>query len=321
MIASVEYVGDTGTHLNIRTNVNQPTQCILLNGCDPTNPANQSLAGRVARRPYKNFGQMILEDWSGVSNYNAMNVKVQRRSRDITGTIAYTWSKMMDIKSGAAAVTGDSGGAYGFQNFYCRQCDYARSDYDVGNRIAANLVYNLPFGQGERFGGTVGHGMDLLIGGWQLNLIGSIQGGFPFTLSAADACNGCNEANAERANLVGNPIPAGFVKGVKSWFSPTAFAEPAAGQFGNSERNFLRGPGIQTLDASAFKTIHTEHVDISLRFESFNVLNHPQFADPNATVSVQQGATFPANYPLGTISSTNSKVPHRENQGGVRITF
>jgi Carboxypeptidase regulatory-like domain len=321
MIASIEYVGNTGTHLNIRTNVNQPSQCIPATGCNPTLAANQTLAGRVARRPYKNFGQMILEDWSGFSNYNAMNLKLQRRSRDLTGTIAYSWSKMLDVKSAAAAVTGDAGGPYGFQNYYCRMCDYARSDYDVGQRIVANVVYNLPFGRGERYGTNVGRGMDLLIGGFQLNAIGSVQGGFPFTLSAADAGNGVNEATGERANLIGDPYPTGFVKNVYHWFSPLAFAEPAAGFFGNSERNYLRGPGIQTLDASVFKTLHFERVELSLRFESFNVLNHPQFANPNSSVTVQQGGTLPTNYPLGTISSTNSKVPHRENQGGVRITF
>ncbi len=320
-IFTAEYAGNVARHLNIRTNVNQPTQCIPANGCDPTNPANQSLAGRVARRPFKDFGQMILEDWSGFSNYNALDVKLQRRSHDITGTVGYSWSKMMDIKSAAAAVTGDAGGPYGFQNFHCRACDYARSDYDVGNRIVANVVYNLPFGTNEKFGANASPVVRALISGYQLNAIGSVQGGFPFSLAASDACNGCNEATGERANVVGNPRPSGFVKNVHHWFNPAAFAEPPAGYFGNSERNLLRGPGIQALDSSIFKTTRFEHVELQLRFESFNVLNHPQFADPNASVTVLQGAALPANYALGTISATNSKVPHRENQAAVRLTF
>jgi hypothetical protein len=320
-IVTAEYLGNKGTHLNIRTNVNQPSQCILPNGCDPTLAANQSLAGRVARRPYKNFGQMILEDWSGFSNYNALDIKLQRRSHDITGSIGYSWSKMLDIKSAAAAVTGDAGGAYGFQNFYCRQCDYARSDYDVGNRVVANLVYNLPFGSGERFGSNAGPLMRTLIGGFQLNAIGSVQGGFPFSIAATDLGNGVNEGNSERANLVGNPFPSGFVKNVNHWFSPSAFAAPPAGYFGNTSRNLLRGPGIQTLDASIFKTTRFEHLELQLRFESFNVLNHPQFSDPSATATIAQGATVPNNYALGTITSTNSKVPNRENQAAVRVTF
>jgi hypothetical protein len=43
------------------------------------------------------------------------------------------------------------------------------------------------------------------------------------------------------------------------------------------------------------------------------VLNHPQFAIPNATAN---GSTA-----LGTITSTNGKVPNRQNQAGVRLTF
>jgi len=312
-IATLEYVGNRGLHLNIRTNVNQPRQCIPATGCDPTSPANQSLAGRVARRPFKNFGQMILEDWSGFSNYNALNFKLQHRSHDLTGSVGYSWSKMMDIKSAAAAVTGDAGGPFGFQNYYCRLCDYARSDYDVGQRVVANLIYNLPFGEGERFGAGTSPAVRMLISGFQLNAIGSVQGGFPFTLAATDLGNSVNEATGERANLIGNPYPPGFVKNVNHWFNPAAFAIPPAGYFGNSSRNLLRGPGIQTLDASIFKTTKFEHVQLQLRFESFNVLNHPQFGTPNATVN-NSAAT-------GTITATNSKVPNRQNQAGVRITF
>lgn len=320
-IATAEYAGNKGTHLNIRVNANQPSQCTLAVGCDPTLPANQSLAGRVARRPYKNFGQMIIEEWSGYSNYNAMNLKLQRQARDLTATIGYSWSKMMDIKSAAAAVTGDAGGAYGFQNYYCPRCDYARSAYDVGQRVVANFLYNLPFGEGQPYGGSTGGVMRKLIGGWQLNGIGSVQNGFPFSLSATDVGNGVNEASSLRADVVGNSYPPGFVKNVNHWFDPTAFVTPLAGNFGNSSRDMLRGPGIATLDASIFKTTRFERFDVQLRFESFNVLNHPAFSDPNASVTVARGQTIPSNYTLGTITSTNGKVPARENQAAVRITF
>jgi hypothetical protein len=320
-IATVEYVGNKGTHLNIRTNINQPSQCILSNGCDPTLAANQGLAGRVSRRPYKNFGQMIIEDWSGYSNYNALNLKLQRRAKDITATIGYSYSKMMDIKSAAAAVTGDAGGPYGFQNFYCQRCDYARSSYDVGQRVAANFLYNLPFGEGQPIGANAGPVTRALISGFQLNGIGSVQGGFPFSLTATDLGNGVNEANGLRANQVGDPYPTGFVRNVSHWFSNSAFVVPAAGNFGTTSRNLLRGPGIATLDASVFKTTKFEHLEVQLRFESFNVLNHPQFSNPNTSVTVAQGQAIPNNYTLGTITSINGKVPARQNQAAIRITF
>lgn len=310
-IATIEYVGNKGTHLNIRTNANQPTQCILANGCDPTNSANGSKANQVSRRPYKNFGQMIIEDWSGYSNYNALNLKVQRSSKDVTATIGYSWSKMMDIKSAAAAVTGDAGGAYGFQNYRCPSCDYSRSAYDVGQRIVAAVLYNLPFGENQHFGANTDVFTRKLISGWQMNLLGSAQGGFPFTVSGTDT-NNVNEATSLRADLVGNPLPGGFVQNIDHWFNPAAFSNPAPGNYGTSSRNLLRGPGIGALDASIFKNTQFERFQIQLRFESFNVLNHPVFSNPTTSVTSTS---------LGTISSTNGKVPARENQAAIRIVF
>jgi hypothetical protein len=250
-----------------------------------------------------------------------MNLKLQRRARDVTATIGYSWSKMLDIKSAAAAVTGDAGGAFGFQNFYCPRCDYSRSAYDVGQRVVANFLYNLPFGEAQYVGADTGVVTRKLISGWQVNGIGSVQAGFPFSLSATDVGNGVNEASSLRADVVGNPNPSGFVKNVDHWFDQTAFVTPAAGNFGNSSRNMLRGPGIATLDASIFKTTKFERFEVQLRFESFNALNHPVFSNPNASVTVARGQTIPSNYTLGTITSTNGKVPARENQAAVRITF
>jgi hypothetical protein len=310
-IATAEYVGNKGTHLNIRTNANQPTQCILANGCDPNNAANGLKVNQVARRPYKNFGQMIIEDWSGYSNYNALNLKLQRSAKDVTATIGYSWSKMMDIKSAAAAVTGDAGGPFGFQNYRCPSCDYARSSYDVGQRIVAAVLYNLPFGEGQHFGGGTGDFTRRLIGGWQVNLLGSAQKGFPFSVAGTDT-NNVNEATSLRADLVGNAQPSGFVQNIDHWFDPAAFRNPASGNYGTSSRNLLRGPGIGTLDASVFKTARFEWLELQLRFESFNVLNHPAFSTPNTSVT---------STALGTISSTNGKVPARQNQAAIRIIF
>ena len=311
-LVTAEYVGNKGTHLNIRTNANQPVQCTLAIGCDPNNSANGLKVNQVARRTYKNFGQMIIEDWSGYSNYNALNLKVQRRAKDLTLTFGYTWSKMMDIKSAAAAVTGDAGGAFGFQNFRCPSCDYSRSSYDVGQRVVAAFLYNLPFGEGQPLGNTSNAFVRKLIGGWQVNGIGSVQGGFPFSIAGSDPLN-VNESSSQRANQVGNPYPAGFVKNIDHWFNTAAFANAPSGSYGNTSRNVLRGPGVQQFDASVFKTTRFEHFDIQLRFESFNVLNHPVFSTPNSTVT--STASF------GTISATNSKVPNRQNQAAIKIQF
>ena len=61
-------------------------------------------------------------------------------------------------------------------------------------------------------------------------------------------------------------------------FNTAAFAQPAAGQYGNSGRNILRGPGVNNLDLAFFKNfaLAGRH-RLQFRLESFNVLNHPKF--------------------------------------------
>ena len=308
--AEVSYVGNKATHLLIRYNPNQPSICNATTNC---NPLNQNTNSINARRPYKNIGQMVYEGFDGYSNYNALNLKLQYRSKDVTVIAGYAYSKMLDIKSAAAAVSGDAFGAYGPQDSHCLPCDYGRASYDVGQRFVMSALYNLPFGTGQRFAATGPSGLRALYSGWQANIIYTIQGGFPFSVTATDL-GSANEAFAERANQVGNPYPGnGFVKGPNSWFSKAAFSQPAPGYFGNSSRNVLRGPGINNIDASLFKNTQIERVNLQLRLESFNAMNHPEFGLPNASVTNQST--------LGTITSINGFISARQNQVALKLVF
>ena len=61
-------------------------------------------------------------------------------------------------------------------------------------------------------------------------------------------------------------------------FNTAAFAQPAAGQYGTSGRNILRGPGMNNLDLAFFKNFSLANArKLQFRLESFNVLNHTQF--------------------------------------------
>ena len=48
---------------------------------------------------------------------------------------------------------------------------------DVSHALKLNLVYSLPFGQGEKFGGNVNGVVDRIIGGWQLAFNSRVQSG------------------------------------------------------------------------------------------------------------------------------------------------
>jgi hypothetical protein len=67
-------------------------------------------------------------------------------------------------------------------NFYSLRRPFAMTldtggEGGVTHALRANWVYELPFGQGRRFGGGVGNMMNRLIGGWSLDGIARIQSG------------------------------------------------------------------------------------------------------------------------------------------------
>ena len=209
-ILDVDYTGNKGTHLNIRTNPNQPIECVLVQP-----PGNGCQATVMQRMAYQNLGFLVYEGWNGYSNYNAMDVKLEHRGTDLSVLAAYTWSKSMDPKSAAAAVGGDVAGWSGPQDSHDIAADYARSDYDVGQRIAVSVIYKLPIGTGKAVAGTANHFENTLIGGWQVNGIGIAQGGFPFPSPLTISILSTNVTRSARTRW-GNRIQAVFTRAFPS---------------------------------------------------------------------------------------------------------
>ncbi len=109
--------------------------------------------------------------------------------------------------------------------------------------------------------------------------------GFPFTVSALDIAD-YNEANGQRANVVGNPYPQGFHRTVREWFNTAAFTNPPLGVYGDSPRNFLRMQGVNNWDMSLFKSTQlAERLSLELRLETFNTFNRVQFNSPGSLPS------------------------------------
>ena len=71
---------------------------------------------------------------------------------------------------------------------------------------------------------------------------------------------------------------------IDQWFDTSCFVPPSdtTGTFGDAGRNILRGPGQFNIDASIIKRTKIGRFDTEIRIEAFNVLNHPQFANPES---------------------------------------
>lgn len=125
----------------------------------------------------------------------------------------------------------------------------------------------------------------------------------------------------DRPNQVGNPFQPGnlgtstgcptTLHTLLAWFNSCAFVKQPVGTFGNTGRNSLLGPGRWNFDASIWRTfVVTERLKMDLRFEGFNVFNHPQFGNPNVNLN--------SSSPLGYISSASAM---RIMQAAVKFNF
>lgn len=119
----------------------------------------------------------------------------------------------------------------------------------------------------------------------------SVQSGRPIPIITSNDTSANPNANYvtrswyhQRPNLVPgvNPIVSNWSVAT-GYLNPNAFAQPADGTFGNLGRNAIYGPGFWNVDMSLSKnTKLSERVNLQVRWEVFNVFNHPNFALPNA---------------------------------------
>lgn len=261
----VSYAGSKGTKLYAFLNGNQ---------ADPSAVPGADFA---SRRPIPTIDSAIsLFNSSANSEYNALQVRTEKRfSKGLSFLAAYTWSHSLDEASNAnlGAQNND-----GYRWFKHPEWEHGNSDFDIRHRFVLSYLYELPFGQGKRFGSNATGAADRIIGGWQVGGITSLSTGGWFTVTGSISA-GAQSDGQQRPDQVSNPNGTPCVPG--TFFNTCAFADPALGSFGSTGRNTLRGPGLQIWDFSVFKNFRlTESKHFEFRSEFFNIFNHPnlQFA-------------------------------------------
>jgi hypothetical protein len=331
----VNYVGNRGLHLLDRIRLNTPPQLVgaQLATCQAAFaglPATNStyLANQCpffAHQPLPNFAipGPLNSSWTGYSNYNAGNVKLEHRGSDLALLTVYTWAKSMDDKSAAAGIGSAGGGFAGHMNDLNPSLDYGPSDFSVKHRFVNSAVYNLPVGRGKRYLSGMNRAADAVIGGWQVSAITTFQTGFPFSVFAPDP--GAYQSFSMRANQVGDPNISN--QSISEWFNTAAFGQPAFGVYGNVRRNSLTQPGINNWDIGLDKTFQfTERVGFQFRVETFNTFNHTQYGiDPTVAASGGPGQSAVdsnlADIGIGQFGKVTSARPGRILQFGGKIIF
>jgi hypothetical protein len=299
-LLDVSYVGLRGTHLR---------QDIYLN-------PRAIGVGTDASRPFQGFTDIFINNNTGMSNYNALQVNVQKRPgggrgplKNLTLLANYTYSKTMEIalaSNGGITDIGSSKGSgmpYGNPNQGHFETGPAPGQ-DRTHRLVASYVWELP-----RLT-SMNHLVRSVVGGWEWSGSYSFQSGEAMTILAGTDLSKTALGN-DRANYIGpadqygKVAPASQRSGCGSatcvpWLNKSLFAAPASGTFGNIGKGAFRGPGNTAFDMNMIKNFFPfrSHEDLrfQLRGEFFNVFNHTLLNDPTLQ---QNSGNFAGIYGAG----------------------
>ncbi|MGB9418548.1 MAG: carboxypeptidase regulatory-like domain-containing protein, partial [Acidobacteriaceae bacterium] len=221
---------------------------------------------------------------NGVSNYNSLQTTVSERlSRGLSFSANYVWSHM--LTSVDSSGWGSSSGNDFYQRPYDVAANYGASNFDVRNAVKGYALYDLPFGKGRQFLNN-NWLVDEAIGGWQVSPTIVWTSGFPYTLTTSSNNSFDQTGNGQQFPNQISSSPNPSHKTLNEWYNPAAFEQPTAGTYGDTRRNSLYGPQYLLVNAAVGKTFHIpwENIGLEIRASANNVLNHPSFAAPNASI-------------------------------------
>jgi hypothetical protein len=176
----VAYVGTAGRNLEQDVQANdQPNNYVYY--VTTGNPLPTGAFAPVALRDYDQttYGLMHIYSATGYSNFNAMQVEVQRRfSRGLGFQWFYVMSNALWVGSGTQILGTSSivpdpvvfmpGSVPSGFDAYNRFYNYQRDINVPKHRVNWNLLYDFPVGRGKKLLGNSGRLLDRIVGGWQL---------------------------------------------------------------------------------------------------------------------------------------------------------
>ncbi|MGO9640909.1 MAG: TonB-dependent receptor domain-containing protein [Candidatus Acidiferrales bacterium] len=352
---SIAYVGSKSNHLDYSGKGNAPLGPFCLTTTQCASPVSAAQAEATEYLPFATNAYTYSES-TGISNYNSLQAQFQKRfSNGLETLVAYTWSKCLSTSSGLGS------GENGFEgnvieNFFNASLAYGVCGYDTPQDFNWSVVYQLPFGRGERW---LTHGpLSWVLGDWESNFSFLARSGQAFNPTWGGASNVC--ATSTSTNCVPTAIagiaptsndpadlsnPGGAFSGYSrpsvlpgcnvtggqnllQWYNPACFvspASPAVGPgygFGNAPVGGLRTQGFTNVDFSLAKKIPIrENMSLQLRFEAFNVFNHMVLGEPGVSIAPSfSTSTGAVSYGSAGVVSSIANTP-RELQLAVKFNF
>lgn len=324
-ILTVGYAGSRGVNLIRGGAVNIPIPQIV-------NGRKFFPLGASRRNP--NWSDIDLKRGDGNSWYNSLQVSAQKRfNQDYQFQVSYTFSKTIDEGSGFL-FNDTATGVSDPQDPDDRRGERGLAAFNIKHNLVFNYTWELPFLKNRT--DAVGR----LLAGWQVNGIGSVRSGMPFTVGVrADRARALlRRAGQTRPDLIPGASMSAAVLGNNAFkqtgkfYDPSVFVLQPAGFLGNVGRNTMTGPDLANFDFSLVKNNAArflgESGNVQLRFEFFNLFNRVNFSSPDSFVFAGTAtAPNPAcsaqfECPLPTAGSiTSTATDSRQIQFALKLIF
>ena len=336
-VVEISYVGSFARHLGEKRNINQVPDTARFIDLHPENRNPFSAVGQNGPhqtgaldanflRPYRGFGDINLTTWSATSNYNGLQVQVNRRyTRGFQFGVAYTYSKTFDYGKDDDSSDVSLGRPY-------RAFNYGPADFDQTHIFTVNYIYDLPDLSRRWDNGFT----RALFRGLQISGTTSYATGKPKTFGTGTALNWTFAGTASATNITDftggdinarpvlicdpNRKPGTFAPdGTPYLIDTSCFAKPGtAGSIGNLQRNLIRLPAIFNTDLAMFKNVRLgENREVQLRWEMYNLFNRTNFTDINGAMTFDATGRQ-TNTTFGTPRTARSP---RVMQVSIRINF
>lgn len=282
VMAQLGYVGSKGTKLFRFLDINQPSQAQI---------TAADLASGVSSygvpRQFGNFFYLNEERSAANSNYSALQASLRANAwHGLSSQANFVWSHSIDDASDLEDFEPNQAQP---QNSINPGGDRGNSSFDIRRRFTWNFTYQFP-----KWGGQFAK----LKSGWGFDGVVSLQDGQPWHLNYEfeGDYSGAGEG-FDRPDVI---APLHYSSNPAQYLSLASFAAPCAWaslgdpndpsedncvagtrHFGSEGRNSLKGPSFKEFNFSIFKdTAITERVNLQLRADFFNILNHPNFSNP-----------------------------------------
>jgi hypothetical protein len=253
--------------------------------------------------------------------YHGLTAEAERRmANGLYFQTSWTWARdIYDVTRGQS-----------LENPYDRERERAVSPDIPTHRFNTNLIYQLPFGRGKKWGSSISRVGDFAIGGWEISAIYSLFSGQFLTplWTGPDPTGTAFTTSRTAPNVTIRPdhlrdanLPADQ-RSVSAWFDAGAFGAPQPGRFGTSAKGVIKGPGVNVWHMGLFKNFNfTEQKRLRWEMTATNLFNHPNWSNPATTITALANVGVISGVGGVNGSSTGDQPGARSLRMGLRFEF